>query len=54
MRILLVLMLLLVAGLTTAACEAILNIFQAGVWTGVVLVAVLLAGVAFLATKLRT
>lgn len=47
------LILILLATLTMAGCEVIGNIFQAGIWVGVVLVVLILAGVAFLASKLR-
>jgi hypothetical protein len=53
MRFFWLLTLLIVAGLATAGCDAIVGIFKAGVWTGVVMVAVLLLGLGFLLTKLR-
>ena len=53
MRSLWVLLLFVAAGLTMSGCEAIAGIFKAGVWTGVVMVAVLLVVVAFAAAKLR-
>jgi len=53
MRVLWVVTLLIVAGLTMAGCDAIVGIFKAGVWTGVVMVAVVLVALGFLLTKLR-
>ena len=34
-------------------CEVIGGIFKAGVWTGVIVVILILAGIAFLAAKMR-
>lgn len=51
-RILLVALLVLVS-LSATGCEAIAGIFKAGVWTGVVMVVVLIAVIGFAATKLR-
>lgn len=45
--------LLLLSTMTLAGCEVIGNIFQAGMWVGVILVVLILAGVAFIAAKLR-
>ncbi len=45
--------LLLLSTTTLAGCEVIGNIFQAGMWVGVILVVLILAGVAFIAGKLR-
>ena len=47
------LILILLATVTLAGCEVISDIFQAGLWVGVILVLLIVAGVAFLARKLR-
>jgi hypothetical protein len=39
--------------LTASGCEAIGTIFQAGVWTGAILVVLVLAVVGFIAAKMR-
>lgn len=52
MRVLLLLLIVL-STLILGGCEVIGNIFQAGVWVGVILVVLILAGVAFLVSKLR-
>jgi hypothetical protein len=44
---------LLLISLTLAGCQAIADIFQAGVWVGVVLVLVVLGAVAFFVSKAR-
>ena len=49
----LLLVLLLLSTLMLGGCELIGDIFQAGVWVGVILVVLVLAGIAFLAAKLR-
>ncbi len=49
----LVLLLIVLSTLILGGCEVIGDIFQAGVWVGVILVVLILAGVAFLASKLR-
>jgi len=53
MRALWVLLLLVVAGMTLTGCEAIQGIFKAGVWTGVIMVAILVLIIGFIAAKLR-
>lgn len=45
--------LLLLSTLMLGGCELIGDIFQAGVWVGVILVVLVVAGIAFLAAKLR-
>lgn len=45
--------LLLLSTMTLAGCEVIGNIFQAGMWVGMILVVLVLAGIAFIAAKLR-
>lgn len=45
--------LLILSTMTLAGCEVIGNIFQAGMWVGVILVVLILVGVAFIAGKLR-
>lgn len=47
------LVLLLLSTLMLGGCELIGNIFQAGMWVGVILVLLVLGGIAFLAGKLR-
>jgi hypothetical protein len=49
----LLLILILLATLALGGCEVIGDIFQAGVWVGVVLVVLILAGIGFVASKLR-
>ncbi len=48
------LMLLVVLGVSSAGCQVIGDIFQAGMWAGVILVVLFLAGMAFLASKFRS
>jgi len=45
--------LIVLSAMTAAGCEAIGNIFQAGLWTGVIMVVLVLAVVGFIAAKLR-
>jgi hypothetical protein len=45
--------LLVLASVTVAGCEAVAGIFKAGVWTGVVMVVILIAVIGFVATKIR-
>ena len=40
--------------LTLAGCEIVGNIFEAGVWVGVILVVVIIGVVVWLLTRLRT
>jgi hypothetical protein len=47
------LVLLVVAAFTVSGCAAIAGIFKAGVWTGVVMVVILIAIVGFIATRIR-
>ena len=47
------LLLLLLALVSLSACEVIGGIFKAGVWVGIVLVVLVLAGVFWIAGKLR-
>lgn len=49
----LLLTLLLLSTVTLGGCELIGNIFQAGVWVGVILVVLILAGIGFVAARLR-
>ena len=49
----LVIALVVLAAVSSAGCEAIAGIFKAGVWTGVVMVVVLIALVGFVAAKVR-
>ncbi len=54
MRWLWIFLMLVVAGMTLTGCEAIAGIFKAGVWTGVILVAIIVLIVGFIAAKIRT
>ena len=45
--------LLVLASFTVAGCAAIAGIFKAGVWTGVVMVVILLGIIGFVATRVR-
>jgi hypothetical protein len=45
--------LLVLMSVTLSGCEAIAGIFKAGVWTGVVMVVILIAIVGFVATRIR-
>ena len=47
------LVLLILASGSVAGCEAIAGIFKAGVWTGVVMVVILIALVGFVAARIR-
>jgi hypothetical protein len=47
------LLLIVQLAVLTAACEMIGNIFQAGVWVGVIMVVLILVVVGFIATKIR-
>lgn len=48
------LVLLAVLGLASAGCQVVGDIFQAGMWAGVIFVVLFLAGMAFLASKFRS
>jgi hypothetical protein len=45
--------LLVLASVTVAGCDAIVGIFKAGVWTGIVMVVILIAIIGFVATRVR-
>ena len=47
------LVLLVLASFSVSGCEAIAGIFKAGVWTGVVMIVILIAIVGFVAAKIR-
>jgi hypothetical protein len=47
------LVLLVLASVSVCGCEAIAGIFKAGVWTGVVMVVILIALVGFFAVRIR-
>ena len=47
------LVLLVFASAAMSGCDAIVGIFKAGVWTGIVMVVILIAIVGFVATKIR-
>jgi len=49
----LLLVLLVLASVSFAGCEAIAGIFKAGVWTGVVMVVILIGVIGFVAAKVR-
>jgi len=49
----LLIVLLVLAAVTLPGCEAIVGIFKAGVWTGVVMVVILIAIIGFVAAKVR-
>ena len=46
-------LLIVLLAVSTAACELIANIFQAGVWVGVILVVLVLALIGFAVSKMR-
>lgn len=46
--------LLVVLGMSSAGCQVIGDIFQAGMWVGMIMVVLVLAGIAFLASKFRS
>lgn len=46
--------LLVVLGLSSAGCQVVGDIFQAGIWVGVIMVVLVLGGIAFLASKFRS
>jgi hypothetical protein len=46
-------LLIVLLAVSTAACELIGNIFQAGVWVGVILVVLVLALIGFAVSKMR-
>jgi len=52
-RTVLALLGLVMAALTSAGCQAIADIFQAGVWAGAILVVLIVAVVGFVAVKVR-
>ena len=45
--------LLVLASVTVAGCDAIAGIFKAGMWTGVVMVVILIGIIGFVATRIR-
>ena len=49
----LLIVLLVLAAVTLPGCEAIVGIFKAGVWTGVVMVVIHIAIIGFVAAKVR-
>lgn len=48
------LVLLLLLAMATAGCELAGNIFEAGVWVGVVLVVAVVAAIAFVISRIRS
>jgi hypothetical protein len=53
MRSLWLLALIVLAAMTLTGCEVIGGIFKAGVWTGVIAIAIVLIVVGFIAAKIR-
>ena len=49
----LLLVLLVVSAVTLAGCEAIGDIFKAGVWVGALFIVIIIAIVGFIAAKIR-
>jgi uncharacterized membrane protein YkvI len=47
------LLLVVVASISASGCEAIGDIFKAGVWVGVVFIVIIIAIVGFIAAKIR-
>jgi uncharacterized membrane protein YkvI len=45
--------LVLLASLVFAGCQAIADIFQAGVWTGIIIVIVIVAIIGFIVSRAR-
>jgi len=45
--------LLVLVSFTVAGCEAVVGIFKAGVWTGVVMIVILLGIIGFIASRVR-
>jgi hypothetical protein len=54
MRSLWLLLLVVLAGMTVTGCGAIEGIFKAGVWTGVIMVVLVLVVIGFVAAKIRS
>ena len=46
--------LLIVLGMSSAGCQVVGDIFQAGMWVGVIVVVLVLGGIAFIASKFRS
>ena len=53
MRSMWLLVLMVIAGMTLTGCEAIGGIFKAGMWTGVIMIVLLVMIVGFVAAKIR-
>ena len=49
----LMLMLVVAASVSAAGCEAIGDIFKAGVWVGAIFIVIIIAIVGFIAAKIR-
>ena len=47
------LVVLVVAAVTVSGCAAIAGIFKAGVWTGVVMIVILIGIIGFIAARIR-
>ena len=45
--------LVIAATMLLGGCEVVGGIFKAGMWTGIIIVVLILAGIAFLAMKMR-
>ena len=49
----LILLLVVLAALPVAGCELVGDIFQAGMWVGAIMIAVIVGVIAFIAAKIR-
>jgi hypothetical protein len=45
---------LVLLGISSAGCQVVGDIFQAGVWAGVLIVVLVLGGIAFISSKFRS
>ena len=50
----LILLLLVLAALPLGGCEVVGDIFQAGMWVGAIMIAVIVGVIAFIAAKMRS
>jgi hypothetical protein len=49
----LLLLLIVLIGLTSSGCELIGDIFQAGMWTGIIIIVLIVVVIGFLVGKMR-
>lgn len=49
----LLLLLVVLVGLTSSGCELIGDIFQAGMWTGIIIIVLIVVAIGFLVGKMR-